>query len=327
MNSRVYAQALIAACIVLSSPVKAQDECTKLVIYAINQFCRMLPNGQNLCQPVALTGPSPACEVPAGTQLKPIPLAPPTLQMPQGYPFAYNQAPFTPYTPFPPTAFPGYVPPQFGMPQFAMPQGFMPMAPAAGQTEAATPQSAPTTAETRRPVATDAPPAAESTTSPTTVASAPLPPPVTASPEAATPASPITTDASAPEMITPNLPEAPSLPVVVAEAVALFPFDSAELTPLGKQALDNWLASAPVGMPVVVYGYADRLGPEDYNLELSRRRADAARFYLISKGKDPRDIRAIGKGETDPVKRCKGGPSDATKACLAPNRRVLITNE
>jgi len=133
--------------------------------------------------------------------------------------------------------------------------------------------------------------------------------------------------AAQPEPVTPNLPDAPSLPVVVAEAVALFAFDSAELTPLGKETLDAWLASAPVGMPVVVYGYADRLGPEDYNLELSLRRADAARFYLIAQGKDARDIRSVGKGETDPVKRCKGGPTEATKACLAPNRRVLITHE
>jgi OOP family OmpA-OmpF porin len=114
---------------------------------------------------------------------------------------------------------------------------------------------------------------------------------------------------------------------LVAEAVALFPFDSAELTPLGKQTLDSWLASAPMGMPVVVYGHADRLGPEDYNMKLSQRRADAARMYLISKGKDPRDIRSVGRGEADPVKRCKGGPTEATKACLAPNRRVLITHE
>jgi OOP family OmpA-OmpF porin len=144
---------------------------------------------------------------------------------------------------------------------------------------------------------------------------------------AAAASSPAPGDAATPEAVTPNLPEAPSLPVVVAEAVALFDFDSAELTALGKETLDRWLASAPVGMPVVVYGYADRLGPEDYNLRLSQRRADAARMYLISKGKDPRDIRSVGRGEADPVKFCKGGPTPATKACLAPNRRVLITHE
>jgi OOP family OmpA-OmpF porin len=141
------------------------------------------------------------------------------------------------------------------------------------------------------------------------------------------PASPAKTASSAPEAVTPDLPEAPMLPVVVAEARALFDFDSAELTSLGKETLDSWLATAPVGMPVVVSGHADRLGPEDYNLELSLRRATAARDYLVAKGKDVRDIRIVAKGELEPVKRCKGGPTDATKACLAPNRRVLITPE
>jgi OOP family OmpA-OmpF porin len=117
------------------------------------------------------------------------------------------------------------------------------------------------------------------------------------------------------------------LPVVVAEAKALFDFDSAELTSLGRETLDSWLATAPVGMPVLISGHADRLGPEPYNLELSLRRAMAARDYLVAHGKDARDIRIVAKGELEPVKQCRGGPNDATKACLAPNRRVLITPE
>lgn len=124
-----------------------------------------------------------------------------------------------------------------------------------------------------------------------------------------------------------ELPEAPMLPVLVAEALALFAFDSAELSSLGKETLDSWLATAPVGMPVVISGHADRLGPEPYNLELSLRRAMAARDYLVAKGKDARDIRIVAKGETEPVKQCRGGATDTTKACLAPNRRVLIAPE
>lgn len=323
MNSRVYAKALIAACIVLSSPVRAQDECTKLVIYAINQFCRMLPNGQNLCQPVALTGPSPACEVPAGTQLKPIPLAPPTLQMPQGYPFAYNQAPFAPYTPFPPTAFPGLVPPQFAMPQGSVPMPSVP-APAVPSAMAA-PQPVPAVVEAPQPVAMDIPvpmavePSSASVAEPAPVveaaAPAPLPAPVHV------PTLPI--PAQAPAVPVPTAPAS----VVVEDALAHFAFDSAELTDVGRATLGAWLANAPLGMPVVVSGYADRLGPEPYNLRLSQQRAEAARNYLIAKGKDARDIRILAKGEADPVKRCKGGPTPSTKECLAPNRRVEITPE
>jgi OOP family OmpA-OmpF porin len=113
----------------------------------------------------------------------------------------------------------------------------------------------------------------------------------------------------------------------VVDALAHFAFDSAELTEAGRGTLDAWLAHAPVGMPVVVSGYADRLGPEPYNLDLSLRRAMAARDYLVARGKDARDIRIHAKGENEPVKNCRGGPTPATKACLAPNRRVVIVPE
>jgi outer membrane protein OmpA-like peptidoglycan-associated protein len=350
MHPRVYIQALIATSIVLSSPAKAQDECTKLIIYAINQFCSMLPNGQNLCQPVALTGPSPACEVPAGTQLKPIPLAAPSLQMPQGYPFAYNPAPFTPYSPpyspFPPTAFPGYVPPQFALPQFtapqfaspqfAMPQGFVPM-PALPVAPA--PQPAPMVAEAPKPVTVETPspapaePAPEPAPAATPVAESI--PAVIAEPAAemavAPPASePAPVQASpAPVSVQTPEPSSSTAPAssMVEDALAHFAFDSAELTEVGRATLEAWLAHAPLGMPVVVAGYADRLGPEPYNLRLSQQRAEAARNYLIAKGKDARDIRILAKGEANPVKRCKGGPTPTTKDCLAPNRRVEITPE
>lgn len=319
----------------------AEDACTQIIVYAVKQFCSLMPNGQSLCQPVALTGPSPACQVPDPGQFKPVPLAPPTVQFPMGMPMA---AP-TPYPAMPPVMPPSmpaspynnpYLPsPMTAQPVSpfgAMPMPFMAPPAAAVQTMPPATAQAPASAPVAQPTLPTQPaPAPALATAP---AQPPLPhqpaatpAPVAAAPVSVTPVSPAPQDASAPEAVTPNLPDAPSMPVVVAEAVALFPFDSAELTPLGQQTLDSWLASAPVGMPVVVYGHADRLGPEDYNLELSQRRADAARMYLIGKGKDPRDIRSVGKGEADPVKRCKGGPTDATKACLAPNRRVLITYE
>lgn len=315
----------------------AEDACTQIIVYAVKQFCSLLPNGQSLCQPVALTGPSPACQVPDPGQFKPVPLAPPTVQFPMGMPMA---AP-TPYPAMPPVMPPSmpaspYNNPYLPSPMTAQPVspfGTMPMpfmAPPAATVPAAPPAAvqAPTPAPAAQSVPL-APAPTVATTSPAPLAPVQVLPPsaVMPAPKVADSAAPAATDISAPEPVTPNLPDAPSLPAVVAEAVALFPFDSAELTLLGQQTLDSWLASAPVGMPVVVYGHADRLGPEDYNMELSQRRADAARMYLISKGKDPRDIRSVGKGEADPVKRCKGGPNDATKACLAPNRRVLITHE
>ncbi len=368
MIARVHLFRFTAVFAALSSlsatPARAEGEtenvCTQIMVYAVRQFCSLLPNGQTACQPVALTGPNPACQLPNPGQFKPVPLAPPTIQMPMAPPMAMpSPYPFMPpIAPPAPPAMQPYVPPvmpaspgtpyqtspttgQSVSPFGAAPSPFMPPPAAAPMNPAASAPSAPpafpwpqapaVAAPSAPTPSTPAIPWPQTTTSapqstPTTVAPVPAPQAPTTGPSAS-PAAPVAIDASAPEAVTPNLPDAPSMPPVVAEAVALFPFDSAELTPLGQQTLDTWLASAPSGVPVAVFGYADRLGPEDYNLALSWRRANAARSYLISKGKDSRDIRSEGRGEADPVKFCKGGPTDATKACLAPNRRVLITPE
>lgn len=111
------------------------------------------------------------------------------------------------------------------------------------------------------------------------------------------------------------------------DALAHFDFDSATLTAVGRAVLDAWLTEAPKGKSIRVSGYADRLGPEPYNLKLSLRRADAVKQYLAGKGYDPRRIQLEAKGEAEPVKRCKGDATPITKACLAPNRRVRIDPE
>ena len=56
-----------------------------------------------------------------------------------------------------------------------------------------------------------------------------------------------------------------------------FEFDSAALTPESEQAMDAIAASAKNGgaLHVIVDGHADRAGAALYNMDLSRRRADA----------------------------------------------------
>ncbi|MCP5277837.1 MAG: OmpA family protein [Thiobacillus sp.] len=324
---------------------KAEDACTQIIVYAVKQFCSLLPNGQSLCQPVALTGPAPACQFPQPTQFKPVPLAPPSLQFTPAAPMAVP-------TPFPGLPMP-YPTPYLPSPMAAQPVSpfaLPPVAPTSAPPSAFTPPQAPavqpavaTTTPAATPAVSPAPdllPPKASATSPAiqpspsaspapVVVALPLPQQTPSVASQAQPVSKPVSQAAATATVPAamELPEAPMLPVVVAEARALFAFDSAELSPLGKETLDSWLATAPVGMPVVISGHADRLGPEPYNLELSLRRATAARDYLVAKGKDVRDIRIIAMGELEPVKQCKGGPTEATKACLAPNRRVLISPE
>ena len=69
---------------------------------------------------------------------------------------------------------------------------------------------------------------------------------------------------------------------------------------------------------VVVEGHTDSMGGEDYNLDLSQRRADAVKAYLLRRGIDPSRITSTGLGEAAPV------ASNATDAGRLQNRRVEI---
>jgi OmpA-OmpF porin, OOP family len=99
-----------------------------------------------------------------------------------------------------------------------------------------------------------------------------------------------------------------------------FDFDKAEIKPQYREILSR-IAGVLMGVrgySVYVYGYTDDIGTQAYNLELSKRRADAVRDYLLKAGLDPTIITAKGFGKTDP--RVRG---DSAKA-RAMNRRVEI---
>ncbi len=99
-----------------------------------------------------------------------------------------------------------------------------------------------------------------------------------------------------------------------------FAFDSAELDAESKAALDAAVdvikSHSAVKMDVV--GYTDTSGPEAYNLKLSERRAQAAVDYLVSQGIDADQLRAVGRGEADPV------ASNDTRDGRERNRRVEL---
>jgi len=78
----------------------------------------------------------------------------------------------------------------------------------------------------------------------------------------------------------------------------LFGFNKATLTPEGKQKLDQIVQQAK-GMNryvLEVEGYTDRTGSRDYNLALSRRRADTVVRYLVDGGVPLRRVHMIGLG-------------------------------
>lgn len=97
-----------------------------------------------------------------------------------------------------------------------------------------------------------------------------------------------------------------------------FEFNSDVLLPSSMDLLDR-VASVLRGRPrlkLIVEGHTDDVGDDDYNLDLSRYRADAVKTYLVKKGIHPETIRARGYGETRPV---SPGTTEKDRAL---NRRV-----
>lgn len=108
---------------------------------------------------------------------------------------------------------------------------------------------------------------------------------------------------------------------VSGQTTVLFKFNSADLSMEDKQQLDQ-LASNTGSMKryfIAVEGYTDPTGDANYNLQLSRRRADAVVVYLSAERKVPfYQIRTIGLGKNNLVDDGK------TKEARAKNRRVEV---
>ena len=69
---------------------------------------------------------------------------------------------------------------------------------------------------------------------------------------------------------------------------------------------------------VLIEGYTDSVGSEDYNQGLSERRADSVKSYLAGQGIGSIRLSAAGKGESDPV------ASNDSAAGRQQNRRVEV---
>ena len=123
----------------------------------------------------------------------------------------------------------------------------------------------------------------------------------------------------------------PTMDTITIGAEKLFAFDKANLSNDGKSALDEAAAKIkanPELKAVIVTGYTDRIGSDNYNQKLSERRAKQVADYLVAHGVDSSIISSSGKGKADPVVQCDGTKKTAKLiSCLAPNRRVTIQAE
>ncbi len=103
-----------------------------------------------------------------------------------------------------------------------------------------------------------------------------------------------------------------------------FEFSSAELKPeatpllrkLGKALTTIDLESFSFS----IEGHTDNVGGEVINADLSKRRADAVRIFLEGVGVARERLRAVGRGESDPI------DSNSTRAGRQYNRRIEIVN-
>lgn len=103
----------------------------------------------------------------------------------------------------------------------------------------------------------------------------------------------------------------------------LFDFDSATLKLDGKAKIAEIYAKNQNFNEIKISGFTDYLGSESYNMALSQKRAESVKAEFVKLGADASKIEAIGKGESEQIKACKG-KGEALKACLEPNRRVVI---
>jgi OOP family OmpA-OmpF porin len=121
----------------------------------------------------------------------------------------------------------------------------------------------------------------------------------------------------------PPPPPVPAYTKHTVSATALFDFDKSVLKPAGKQALHDIdaeiMASKAKVIDINVVGHTDSVGTEEYNQQLSLRRATAVQDFMVSEGVDPGIIDVKGMGEAEPV------ASNATAEGRAENRRVEIS--
>jgi outer membrane protein OmpA-like peptidoglycan-associated protein len=116
------------------------------------------------------------------------------------------------------------------------------------------------------------------------------------------------------------MPPPQTAPMGAPSFMVFFDWDRSNLSQQAlntiKQAADQFKATGKAR--ITATGHADRSGPEDYNMALSLRRANAVKDALVRDGVPPMAISVIGKGETQPLVPTADGVREPQ------NRRVEI---
>ena len=107
--------------------------------------------------------------------------------------------------------------------------------------------------------------------------------------------------------------------VITLSGGVLFRSNDATLLPAAETRLDEVaLALIANGKPVSIEGYTDSKGSRSRNMDLSQRRAESVRSYLISRGFPANQVVAKGMGPDRPI------AENSSAEGRANNRRVEI---
>jgi outer membrane protein OmpA-like peptidoglycan-associated protein len=99
-----------------------------------------------------------------------------------------------------------------------------------------------------------------------------------------------------------------------------FDTDSAVIKDESKPTLDRIAAllKAQAGPKLTVEGHTDSTATPEHNQQLSQKRAEAVKAYLVTAGIDAARLKAVGLGATKPV------AANSTEIGRAQNRRVEL---
>ena len=117
------------------------------------------------------------------------------------------------------------------------------------------------------------------------------------------------------QVLDPNDPTSP-----LNQRVIYFDYDSAEVTPEGREILaahSAYLASNP-GFSLVLEGHTDERGSREYNIALGERRALSVRTLMLFLGAAEGQLQTVSYGEEKPV--AVGHDSESWRL----NRRVEL---
>jgi len=118
----------------------------------------------------------------------------------------------------------------------------------------------------------------------------------------------------------PEMAKEDILRITLIASKIYFETNSAKLKLISNSQLDDLadILKKYEGVNLTIEGHTDNVGNDDYNMNLSQKRTESVREYLIGRGIDGSRLKAIGYGETRPI------ADNNTADGRARNRRVEL---